>query len=111
MQGVSKKALQWDSKCCYVYATRLHLKACKLYIIQRLERWAVCTPLSVNVFVTLATQQHLEYLFETPYTVVGFFLVLSHAFAFGNIIFVAKTFLTIFQASLNRKPFTLCVVE
>jgi hypothetical protein len=26
--------------------------------IQRLERWRVCPPLSVNVFVTLATQQH-----------------------------------------------------
>jgi hypothetical protein len=25
------------------------------------ERWTVCTPLSVNVFVTLATKQHLEY--------------------------------------------------
>jgi hypothetical protein len=37
---------------------------------QQLERWIVRTPSSVNVFVTLATQQHLEYncktLFETP---------------------------------------------
>jgi hypothetical protein len=34
------------------------------------ERWIVCTPLSANVFVTLATQRHLEYyckaLLETP---------------------------------------------
>jgi hypothetical protein len=35
-----------------------------------MERWIVCMPLSVNVFITLRTQQHLEYhykaLFETP---------------------------------------------
>jgi hypothetical protein len=29
-------------------------------VFQHLERWIVCTPLSVNVFVTFATQQHLE---------------------------------------------------
>jgi hypothetical protein len=29
-----------------------------------LERWIVCTPLSVNVFVTLATQKHLEYYYN-----------------------------------------------
>jgi hypothetical protein len=29
-----------------------------------LERWIVCTPLSVNVFVTLTTQYHLEYHFK-----------------------------------------------
>jgi hypothetical protein len=37
------------------------LKGVKTINIQHLERWIVCTPLSVNVFVTLATQQHLEY--------------------------------------------------
>jgi hypothetical protein len=46
---------------------RLLLKAYKLFIVQGVERWIVCT---VKVFVTLATQQHLEYhykaLFETP---------------------------------------------
>jgi hypothetical protein len=31
-------------------------KAYKLSIIQGVERWIVCTPLSVNVFVTFATQ-------------------------------------------------------
>jgi hypothetical protein len=38
--------------------------------IQGVERWIVCTPLSVNVFVTIATQQiskyHCKALFETP---------------------------------------------
>jgi hypothetical protein len=38
--------------------------------VQDVEQWIVYTPLSVNVFVTLATQKHLEYhckaLFETP---------------------------------------------
>jgi hypothetical protein len=33
----------------------LHLKAYKLSIIQGSGRWIVCTPLSVNVFLTLAT--------------------------------------------------------
>jgi hypothetical protein len=31
-------------------------KAYKLSFIEDVERWIVCTPLSVNVFVTLATQ-------------------------------------------------------
>jgi hypothetical protein len=39
-------------------------------LFQGVERWIVCTPLSVNVFVTIATHQHLEYhckaLFEIP---------------------------------------------
>jgi hypothetical protein len=38
--------------------------------VQGVERLIVCTPLRVNVFVTLVTHQHLEYnckaLFETP---------------------------------------------
>jgi hypothetical protein len=42
----------------------------KLTIVQDVERRIVYTPLSLNVFVKLATQQHLEYsckaLFETP---------------------------------------------
>jgi hypothetical protein len=49
-----------------VLRKRLHLKKCKLAI--------VCTPLSVNVFVTLATQQHLQYhcktFFETPCIII-----------------------------------------
>jgi hypothetical protein len=48
---------------------RLRLKAYKLTIVQAVEHWIVCTPLGVNVFVTLSTQQHLEYhckaLFQT----------------------------------------------
>jgi hypothetical protein len=39
-------------------------------LLWRFERWAVCTPFAVNVFATLATQEHLEYhckaLFRTP---------------------------------------------
>jgi hypothetical protein len=39
-------------------------------IVKGDERGIVCTPLSVNVFITLATQQQLEHLskalFETP---------------------------------------------
>jgi hypothetical protein len=34
----------------------LHLKAYNLAILQCVERWIVCTPFSVNFFVTLATQ-------------------------------------------------------
>jgi hypothetical protein len=30
--------------------------------VHHLDRWIDCTPLSANVFVTLARQQHLEYL-------------------------------------------------
>jgi hypothetical protein len=51
---------------------RLRLKAFKLSTVQSVERWivSVSMPLHANVFVTLATQYHLEYrcksLFETP---------------------------------------------
>jgi hypothetical protein len=49
----------------------LYLKAYKLSVVEDVERLIVCTPLSINVFVTLATQYHLEYhckaLIETPY--------------------------------------------
>jgi hypothetical protein len=37
-----------------VLRKRLHLNAHKLSIVQYMERSIVCTPLSVNVFVTLA---------------------------------------------------------
>jgi hypothetical protein len=57
---------------CGVLRKRLHLTAYRLFIIQcfeGVERWVVCTPLSVNVFVTLATQQRFQHnckaLFET----------------------------------------------
>jgi hypothetical protein len=33
----------------------LHLKAYRLSIVQGAERWIVCKPLSVNVFVSLVT--------------------------------------------------------
>jgi hypothetical protein len=39
----------------------LHLKKYKLSIVQGIERWIVYMPLCINSFVTLATQQHLEY--------------------------------------------------
>jgi hypothetical protein len=39
-----------------VLRKRLHLNSYKLYIVQVVERWIVFMPLSMNVFVTLATQ-------------------------------------------------------
>jgi hypothetical protein len=39
----------------------LYLKAYKLSIVQHLEVWIVCISLNINVHVTLATEQHLEY--------------------------------------------------
>jgi hypothetical protein len=49
--------------------------AYRLSILQLLEWWIICTPLSVNFFVTLTTQQHLEYhregLSEIPYITSG----------------------------------------
>jgi hypothetical protein len=39
-----------------VLRKRLHLKEYKIYIVQSVEQRIVCTPLSVNVFVTLATE-------------------------------------------------------
>jgi hypothetical protein len=48
----------------------LHLKAYKLSIVQHHGWLMVCMPLSLNVFITLATQWNLEYrckaLLETP---------------------------------------------
>jgi hypothetical protein len=44
---------------CILLTPYFFYKQC---IIQHLERKTVCTPLSVNIFVTLALQQHLEYL-------------------------------------------------
>jgi hypothetical protein len=44
-----------------VLRKRFHLKVYKLSIVHGVERWIVCTPLSVNVFETLSTKKHLEY--------------------------------------------------
>jgi hypothetical protein len=44
---------------------RLHLKAYKLSIVQGVKRGIVCTLLSVNVFITIATWYHLEYYCNT----------------------------------------------
>jgi hypothetical protein len=38
-----------------VLRKRSHLKAYKLYVDQSVERRVVCTPVSVNVFLTLST--------------------------------------------------------
>jgi hypothetical protein len=35
---------------------RMRLKAYKLSIVEGVERWILCTPLSVDVLVALATQ-------------------------------------------------------
>jgi hypothetical protein len=48
VQGVSKGALQWYCKC-YLNSYKFN------------ERWIICTTLSVNIGVTLAREQHLEY--------------------------------------------------
>jgi hypothetical protein len=45
-----KRALQLYSKCYCV------MSVTKTFTLKVVERWIVCTPLSVNVFVTLATQ-------------------------------------------------------
>jgi hypothetical protein len=72
MQGVTKTALQMYSKhyCLASITKTFILKGIQTIFIQRLERWIIFTPLSVKTFVTLATQQHLEYhwksLFEIP---------------------------------------------
>jgi hypothetical protein len=52
IQGVSKRTLQWYSKCCCVASvTKMFTrKVCKLAVVQHLERWIVCTPLSINFF-------------------------------------------------------------
>jgi hypothetical protein len=57
MHGVSKIALPWYSRCyCMASVTKTsHLKACKLSIVQGVDLCIVCTPLSVNVFVTLVS--------------------------------------------------------
>jgi hypothetical protein len=53
MHSVSKKALRGIPNVALWRVLRKLLH--KLSIIQNLERWIVCTPLSVNVFLTLAT--------------------------------------------------------
>jgi hypothetical protein len=53
----------------------------RLHFIQHLEQWIVCMPLSVNVFVTLTTQQHLEYhckaLLNTLYNMTNVLMKIS----------------------------------
>jgi hypothetical protein len=53
MQGVSKRDLQQYSKCyCVASVTKMFsLKGVQAGV----ERWIVCTPLSINFFVTLNT--------------------------------------------------------
>jgi hypothetical protein len=57
---------------CYEH---ICLKVCKLSIVQDVERWIVYTSINVNVFITLATQYHLEChckaLSETAYITSG----------------------------------------
>jgi hypothetical protein len=64
MQGVSKRASQWYSKCyCVANVTKMFTLKRVQTLYGGVEGWIVCTPSSVNVFVTLATQYHLEYKF------------------------------------------------
>jgi hypothetical protein len=39
-----------------VLRKHLYLKTYKLPIVEGVQQWIVCTPLSVNIFVTLAKQ-------------------------------------------------------
>jgi hypothetical protein len=61
--SASKRALKWYSKCyCVVSVMKTFtLKGIQLFIIQHFEQWIICTLLSVNIFVTIATQT-----FSTP---------------------------------------------
>jgi hypothetical protein len=71
IQGVSKKSFTMVFQMLLRGALRkhLHLKPYKLSFDQGVEWWIACTPISINVFVTPATKQHLKYhckaLFET----------------------------------------------
>jgi hypothetical protein len=62
MQGVSKELCNGIPNVAVwlVLRNRLQLKAYKLSIVQQLEQWIFCTSLSINVFETVATKQHLE---------------------------------------------------
>jgi hypothetical protein len=53
-----ERDLQWYSKCyCQAGVTKTFtLKRHTNYPAFKNERWIACTPLSVNVFVTLTTQ-------------------------------------------------------
>jgi hypothetical protein len=51
MQSFSKSALELYSK-----------GYCVSSVTNDYQRWIVCTPLRVNVFITLATQQRLDYI-------------------------------------------------
>jgi hypothetical protein len=66
MQGVSKELYNGIPNVTAVW--RVLQK--RLDTLCNIRGWIICTPLSVNVFVTLATELHLEYycktLFETP---------------------------------------------
>jgi hypothetical protein len=58
MQGVSKNfTMIFQMLLCGECYENVY----KITIIQHLAPWIIYTPLSANVFVTLATQQHLEY--------------------------------------------------
>jgi hypothetical protein len=61
-----------------VLRKRLHLKAYKLSIVHHLEQWIVCTLLSVNIIVTLATQQHLEYLCKALFKILSIANSMTH---------------------------------
>jgi hypothetical protein len=64
-----------DGRANTAKTSQIALQYWVVFQMLHLEKWIVCTPLSVNVFLTLATQEHLEYhykaLFETPYITNG----------------------------------------
>jgi hypothetical protein len=48
--GGSHRALQWYSKCYFVTSVA------EMFTLKGAQRWLVCTPLSVHVFVALVTK-------------------------------------------------------
>jgi hypothetical protein len=74
-----------------LWRKHLHLEASKWSIVQHLERWIVCTSLSVTFFVTLATQWHLKYHCKTilKYLVIHVKVTLNHNYPMGNSVYFA----------------------
>jgi hypothetical protein len=62
---------------------RLHLKAYKLSIVQGVTQWILCTPLIVNVFVTLATSYTIVKLF-LKHPALPLEIALKHNYPWSN---------------------------
>jgi hypothetical protein len=67
MQSVSKRTLQWYSKCCYVASVTETLKAYKLSIVQSVEHLqyrckvlfkTLCTILHIYIYIYIYTHEY-----------------------------------------------------